>query len=214
MWPSNRNIGGIGWWPVAPTRHDQRRKLHHKATTTCLQSRAPEMNLFRSQNLSRRTSSWRARTIGCRRPVPVLVFIAIHGYVVPNFTHYSAPDMQQYYFEVSNNTCTLCVDPLQARPTKCCGRRSRYSMAKQAPYICTPLVCHYAYNTYQVLLIPVTSLWASTTATAVRVYNSMYMALCTEHFTCSIFGTITTAAAVAIGVIVLTLTNRYNAVQG
>ena len=25
------------------------------------------------------------------------------------------------------STCTLCVDPPQARPTKCCGRRSRYN---------------------------------------------------------------------------------------
>ena len=45
---------------------------------TCLQSRAPEMNLFRSRNSSRHTASWRARptvvyTIGCRRPVPELV---------------------------------------------------------------------------------------------------------------------------------------------
>ena len=89
--PIKTLIGGIGSWPAAPTRHNQRRKLsvhHHKATinTTCLQSRAPEGNLFRSRNPSRHASSWRARPteyctiVGCRRPVPEPVSIAIHNY--------------------------------------------------------------------------------------------------------------------------------------
>ena len=48
VWPSNQ-------------RQNQRRKLHHhKATTTCMQSKTPEVNLFRSRNPSRHTS-WRAR---------------------------------------------------------------------------------------------------------------------------------------------------------
>ena len=41
------------------------------------------------------------------------------------------------------------------------------------------------------------------------------MTLCTEHFTCSIFGTstaVTTAAAAVVAV--LTVTHRYNAVCG
>ena len=59
-------------------------------------------------------------------------------------------------------------------------------MAKQAPFV-------------YVLLIPVTSWWASTTTTtAVRVYNnSIHVTLSTEHFTCSIFGTTTTTTAAA-----------------
>ena len=84
-------------------------------------------------------------------------------------------------------------------------------MAKHAPFICTPLVYHRAYNTYMALrvLVPGTSSWASTTTTAVRVYNvSIYMTLCTEHFTSNIFGT---ATAVTTVVVVLTLTHRYNA---
>ena len=87
------------------------------------------------------------------------------------------------------------------------------------PFVCT-LLYHRAYNTYLVLLILGTSLWASTTTrTQVRVYNSIhrYMTLRTEHFTCSIFGTTTTAvttAVVAVVVVVLTLTYRYNAVRG
>ena len=40
------------------------------------------------------------------------------------------------------------------------------------------------------------------------------MTLCTEHFTCSIFGTTTAAVASAAAVVVLTLTHRYNAVRG
>ena len=34
-----------------------------------------------------------------------------------------APSALPHYYA---STCTLCVDALQARPTKCCGRRSRY----------------------------------------------------------------------------------------
>ena len=37
--PIETLVGGNGWWPIAPTRDNQRRKLHHKATiTTCVQS--------------------------------------------------------------------------------------------------------------------------------------------------------------------------------
>ena len=39
------------------------------------------------------------------------------------------------------------------------------------------------------------------------------MALCTEHFTCSIFGAATTAVTTATAV-VLTSTHGYNAVRG
>ena len=88
-------------------------------------------------------------------------------------------------------------------------------MAKHAPVICTSLVYHRKYNTYLVLLIPGTSLWASTTTTtAVLVYNNgIYMTLCTEHFTCSIFGTTTTAAVttavvVVVVAVVVILTHR------
>ena len=38
------------------------------------------------------------------------------------------------------------------------------------------------------------------------------MILCTEHFTCSIFGTTTSAVTVAI--VALTLTHRYHVVRG
>ena len=80
------------------------------------------------------------------------------------------------------------------------------------------------------ILIYCTSLWASTTTTAVRVYNSIYMTLCTEQFNCYIFGTTTAVTTVVVVVavvvvlaavdvvvvvvIVLTLTHRYNAVRG
>ena len=52
-------------WPCNQRHNHQRRKLnHHKATTTYLQSRAPEVNLFRSRSPSRFTSSWRVpRTV-------------------------------------------------------------------------------------------------------------------------------------------------------
>ena len=57
------------------------------------------------------------------------------------------------------------------------------------------------------VLIPGTSLWASTTrTTAVRVYISIYMTLCTEHFTCCFFGTVsavTSAVVVAVVVVVV-----------
>ena len=33
------------------------------------------------------------------------------------------------------STCTLCVEPLQARPTKCCGRRSRYGESCPLLYV-------------------------------------------------------------------------------
>ena len=66
----------------------------------------------------------------------------------------------------------------------------------------------YSYITVRIIptvLIPDTSLWASTTrTTAVRVYNSIYMTLCTEGFTCCFSGTtnaVTNAVvAVAVGV--------------
>ena len=81
-------------------------------------------------------------------------------------------------------------------------------MSRHAPFICTPLVYYRAYNTYLVLLIPGTS---ANTTTAVRVCNnSIYMTLCTEHFTCGIFG----ATASAVPTVHLTLTHRYNAVRG
>ena len=74
---------------------------------------------------------------------------------------------------------------------------------------CSRILYHRAYNTYLVLSIPGTSLWASaTTTTAVRVYNnsSIYMTLFTEHFNCSIFGTttiaVTTAAVIVVVVVV------------
>ena len=77
-------------------------------------------------------------------------------------------------------------------------------------------------RTIPTILIPGTSLWTSTTrTTAVRVYNnSIYMTLCTERFTCCIFGittAVTTAAVVVVVVVVvvvLRLTHRYNAVRG
>ena len=62
------------------------------------------------------------------------------------------------------------------------------------------------------MFIPGTSLGASATATTLRVYNSIYMALCAEHLTCCIFGTATAAVTTAV---VVTLTCRYsNAVRG
>ena len=94
--PVKTLIDGIGWWPVAPTRHNQRRKLHHhKATinTTCLQPRAPEVNLFRSRNPSRHASSWRSRpTVVHHRLSAPRPWTRIFRYTitVPNSTHYSA----------------------------------------------------------------------------------------------------------------------------
>ena len=91
--PIKTLIGGIGWWPVAPTRHNRRRKLHHHkaSTTTCLQSRAPEVNLFRSRNPSRHTS-WRARpTIVHHRSAVGAPNLNSYlpPYAIPNYTHYS-----------------------------------------------------------------------------------------------------------------------------
>ena len=98
----------------------------------------------------------------------------------------------------SASTCTLCVDALQAWPTKCCGWRSRYGKT------CS----FYMYSRTSRIS------WASTNTTAVRVYiNSIYMTWCTEHFTCSIFGT-ATAAVTTAAVVVLKLTHRYHAVRG
>ena len=61
---------------------------------------------------------------------------------------------QQYWairaaFFYYASTCTLYVDPLQARPTKCCGRRSRYG--KTCSFYM--LSNHRAYNTYEYYLV-------------------------------------------------------------
>ena len=103
----------------------------------------------------------------------------------------------------------VCVDPLlQDRPTKCCGRPSRYDKT------CS----FYTYSYYIVRITPAinisgTSLWASTTTAAVRVYSTrtvVYAWHCAQHFTRSIFGTTIRTNAVTT-VVVLTLTHRYNA---
>ena len=78
------------------------------------------------------------------------------------------------------STCTLSVDPLQARPTKCCGRRSRYGK------ICS----FYMYSRipsclYYLLLIPGTSLWASTSCTSLQqryIHDIVHRAFYLQHF--------------------------------
>ena len=68
------------------------------------------------------------------------------------------------------------------------------------------LVYDRAYHTYCInLIVPGTSsLWASTTrTTAVRVYISIYMTLCTERFTCCFFGTVSAVTTVVVVVVVV-----------
>ena len=60
------------------------------------------------------------------------------------------------------STCSLYVDPLQARPTKCCGRRSGYGITCSF-YM---YAYHRAYNIYYLDFV----IWASTTTTS--VYNN------------------------------------------
>ena len=69
------------------------------------------------------------------------------------------------------------------------------------------LVYHRVYNTYYKCLVQQQQYEYITTVYA------WYATLCTEHFTCSIFGT-TAAVTTGAVVVVLTLTHGYNAVRG
>ena len=85
--------------------------------------------------------------------------------------------------------CALCVGPVQARPTKCCGRRSMYG--KTCSLYIYVLVYHRAYNTYNKHLLH----YGHRLLQQQQQYEystqqyHINITLCTEHFSCSIFGT-------------------------
>ena len=86
------------------------------------------------------------------------------------------------------------------RPSQPSFVEGEAGMAKHTPFICTRIS-----SCVPTILVPGTSLWASTTTTtAVRVYNnSMYTSLSSERFNCRIIAA-TTAVTTAIVVVVVT----------
>ena len=135
-------------------RHNQRRKLHHHtATTTCLQATAPEVS--EPVSLAKSIASC-IMASSSNSSIPSAVGAPSLNSYISIAKHNTKLHTLLYVTILSNNTCnlpfycastcTLYVDPLQARPTKCCGRRSSYG--KTYPFMCAPLVYHRAYNTY------------------------------------------------------------------
>ena len=102
----------------------------------------------------------------------------------------------------------LSIRALRARPTAGPVNQVLWE-AKQVWQTCSFYM--YSYITVRIIptvLIPDTSLWASTTrTTAVRVYNSINMTLCTEGFTCCFSGTTKAVTNAVAAVVVLTLTH-------
>ena len=101
-------------------------------------------------------------------------------------------------------------EPLQARSTKCRGRRSRYGK--------TCSFCMYSYITVCIIpnvLIPGTSLWASTTRTtsSTSIQQQYIHDVVHRAFYFCFFST-TATVTTAVVAVVLTLTHRYNAVRG
>ena len=105
------------------------------------------------------------------------------------------------------STCTLCLDPLQVRPTKCCRRRSRYGKT------CSFYMCSYII----VRVIP-TNTWcfvmgidyynnSSTSIQQQYIHDIVHRAFHLQHFG-------TTTAVFVVVVVVLTLIHRYNVVRG
>ena len=125
--PIETLIGGISWWPVAPTRENQQRRLHHhKAVTTYPQLRAPEVNLFRSatRNPSRQASSWRARPTAPSAvgPLSLNSYLSSCTTIVQHFTQ-----LLSYVTILSIITCNL---PFYYVST-CTVRRPTAGLAKK-----------------------------------------------------------------------------------
>ena len=139
---------------------------------------------------------------------------SLNSYLSPYQAHNTKLHTLLHVIILSNNTCILpfyyasissCTTcETHCRPGQPSVVGGEAGMAKHAPFICE-LVYHRAYI-IPTVLTPGTSLRASTTiTTSVRVYNCIYMTLCTAHFPCSIFGTTTAVTTAAVVLLLLLL---------
>ena len=116
VWHSNKNIdlwfliGGIGWWPVAPTRHNQRRKLHHHKETTVVPSvcsREPLRGEPVSLVKSIASYSIMANSSNSSSTPSAVVAPSLNSYLSPYQAHNTKLHTLLHVIILSNNTCIL-----------------------------------------------------------------------------------------------------------